>query len=71
MLPLLALMYVVFPIDLIPFNPIDDVALLILVVKLFLQLAPDDALNSNPGRDTETRDEDDAIDTTWRVVKDE
>ena len=76
MLPILAMVYWVFPLDLMPGLPFDDIALLVLAVKLFLQLAPSDAINNgstnnstaqNPGG----REDDDAIDTTWRVVRDE
>lgn len=70
MLPILAMLYWVFPLDLMPGLPFDDIAILVLAVKLFLQLAPSD-MTDDTVRNANQRDEDDAIDTTWRVVKDE
>lgn len=75
MLPILAMIYWVFPLDLMPGLPFDDIALLVLAVKLFLQLAPSDAINNGATRNAQNpgtrREDDDAIDTTWRVVSDE
>lgn len=78
MLPVLAMVYWVFPLDLMPGLPFDDIALLVLAIKLFLQLAPSDAVNNSANysansqaRSTGTHEDDGAIDTTWRVVRDE
>ncbi|HXF60099.1 MAG TPA: hypothetical protein VNK95_00700 [Caldilineaceae bacterium] len=82
MLPLLALLYWVWPLDLIPGLPLDDLALVLLAARLFVALAPQEsvhrAFNGGAGP-TASRahagrvyPEDDAnvIDTTWRVVDD-
>jgi uncharacterized membrane protein YkvA (DUF1232 family) len=69
LLPIAALVYWFFPIDLLPFNPIDDIALLILALRLFVQMAsPAPATQaSGPGRQSST-DDANTIDTTWRVI---
>jgi uncharacterized membrane protein YkvA (DUF1232 family) len=73
LLPVLALVYWFSPIDLLPLNPIDDIALLILALKLFIQFAPGEAVDEvqGNGRRASYSDGDDAIDTTWRVIDDE
>ena len=38
-LPIAALVYWIFPIDLIPGIPLDDIAILVLALRLFVQLA--------------------------------
>ncbi len=74
MLPALALLYWVWPLDLIPGLPIDDLAIFLLVARLFVALAPSDSVNRafggrrmNP-RGSHQPDDADVIDTTWRVV---
>ncbi|NJN82681.1 MAG: hypothetical protein HC802_10690 [Caldilineaceae bacterium] len=84
-LPLFAIGYWLSPIDLLPGLPFDDVALMILALRLFVQLAPADAVNgafngaNRSGYSTSSRSEpdqtyaDDAhntVDTTWRVIND-
>lgn len=71
LLPILALVYWFSPIDLMPLNPIDDIALLILALKLFIQFAPDDAVDQTRGNPGSHSSGDDTIDTTWRVIDDE
>ena len=44
-LPFMALAYWVWPIDLIPGVPLDDIAVLMLVARLFVALAPKDSVN--------------------------
>ena len=67
LLPVAALLYWVWPLDLIPGIPIDDIAVLILALRLFVQLASPNPTNapppSAPPEDANT------IDTTWRVIK--
>ena len=81
MLPLLALLYWIWPLDLIPGLPLDDLAVLLLAARLFVALAPQESVNrafnggaghTSSGSAERTRPEDDAnvIDTTWRVVDD-
>lgn len=73
-LPALALLYWISPVDLIPFLPLDDLAVVLLLARLFVTLAPSDSVNSAfGGRYTNPRgshrpDDADVIDTTWRVV---
>ncbi len=75
-LPVLALLYWVWPIDLIPGLPVDDIAVLLLAAKLFVTLASSGTLNSVFGGSgkrphpygTHRPDDADVIDTTWRVV---
>ncbi len=77
LLPLGALVYWLVPIDLMPFLPFDDIAILLLAVRLFTLLG-DNALNrtlTRGGSSTEDspfapRDSHAAqvVDTTWHVV---
>jgi uncharacterized membrane protein YkvA (DUF1232 family) len=80
-LPVMALAYLVSPIDLIPLMPLDDIAVLMLAARLFVALAPRDSVNrafngdaapprsdnSRPGASRQESGE--VIDTTWRVVE--
>lgn len=73
-LPFLALLYWIWPLDLIPGLPLDDIAVFLLVARLFVALAPNDSVNRAFGgrrtdpRNTHRPDDADIIDTTWRVV---
>ncbi len=79
LLPMLAFLYWLSPIDLLPGMPFDDIALMIVALRLFVQLAPSDAVNhaftgrskySEKGGQPNYRTDDDAntVDTTWRVI---
>ncbi|MCX6045298.1 MAG: YkvA family protein [Chloroflexi bacterium] len=73
-LPIAAMVYLISPLDLLP-GPFDDVAVLFVALRLFLQLAPSDAVRSAQGdaRATDPKprqDDDNTIDTSWRVVDD-
>jgi uncharacterized membrane protein YkvA (DUF1232 family) len=74
LLPVAAIIYWLSPLDLLPGLPIDDIAVLILALRFFVQLAPTDVVDNIRGKRTQTyspRSEDDnTIDTTWRVVDD-
>ena len=78
LLPVLALIYWVSPLDLIPGMPFDDIAILLLAARLFVSLAPRDSVNRayaggrQPNTPTYQPEEDDGdiIDTTWRIVDD-
>lgn len=73
-LPVLAMLYWLWPLDLIPGMPVDDIAVFLLAAKLFVALASAGGFNrtfdgqrtrpANPHQPDET----DVIDTTWRVV---
>lgn len=76
-LPLLAAAYWILPIDLLPGMPFDDLAILILATRFFVQLAPQDAVQramggrsaGSSGSDIPP-DDDNVVDTTWKVVDD-
>lgn len=65
LLPIAAAIYWIWPLDLLPGLPFDDVAILLLALRFFVQLAPQEAVNraANPSKDDEP-----AIDTTWHRV---
>jgi hypothetical protein len=74
-LPLLAILYWVWPLDLIPGVPLDDLALVLLAARLFVALAPKESVNrafnggARPtGSQVHREDDANVIDTTWRVV---
>jgi uncharacterized membrane protein YkvA (DUF1232 family) len=70
-LPLLALIYWIYPFDLIPFLPIDDIAVVLLLARIFVNVAP---LTRGFGAETRTppsakeNDDPNFIETTWRVI---
>jgi len=77
--PVGALIYWISPIDLLPGLPFDDIALLIVAIRLFVQLVPSDLdkgasarSGANSGRNPTDPDhgDDNTIDTTWRVIED-
>jgi hypothetical protein len=81
-LPFLALLYWIWPLDLLPGIPLDDIAVLMLVARLFVALAPRDSVERafrgaapnpsgpNPARPGAARTDDgEVIETTWRVVE--
>ena len=77
--PIGALIYWISPIDLLPGLPFDDIALLILAVRLFVQMVPSDFDNAGSAQPTANSrgqsaanseyGDDNTIDTTWRVIK--
>lgn len=72
-LPLMALIYWISPIDLLPGLPFDDIALLILALKMFISMAPQDAVNNAAGHAQAAYtqpDDSDVVDTTWQVIDD-
>lgn len=78
LLPVAALVYWVSPIDIMPGLPFDDIAVLILALRMFVMMAPSSAKSggpSAPGKGADnTAGADDiggdgpVIDTTWRVI---
>lgn len=73
LLPIAALVYFISPFDLLP-GPFDDAVVLFVALRLFLQMAPTEALrnaqaSANPTTSSKP-DDDNTIDTTWRVVDD-
>lgn len=74
LLPLGALVYWVFPLDLIPGLPIDDIAIVLLAVRLFVTLG-ENAITRAPSAWSDqgtagesASGETPVVDTTWRVV---
>jgi uncharacterized membrane protein YkvA (DUF1232 family) len=85
LLPVAAMVYWISPIDLIPGLPFDDIAVMIVALKMFINLAPNAATNgaaSDPsgnqsngfhqnGAQGAGFDDGDVIDTTWQVIDDD
>ena len=72
LLPAAAALYWIWPIDLMPGLPFDDVAIVIGAVMLFVKLASDAVVRaeaSKPEPGTKQGEEGPVVDTTWRVVK--
>ena len=74
LLPVAALVYWISPIDLIPGLPFDDIAVLILALRMFVAMAPSAAksdASSSRQNNADTGDNEGdgpVIDTTWRVI---
>lgn len=72
MLPAAAALYWIWPIDLMPGLPIDDVAVLIGAMALFVKLASEglerQQRQSQGTAQGQAPKDDTVIDTTWRVV---
>jgi uncharacterized membrane protein YkvA (DUF1232 family) len=71
LLPIGALVYWLSPVDLIPFLPFDDIAVVILMISMLLQMASRNEQNtagqqSQPGATPNNKEQ--IVDTTWRVV---
>lgn len=73
LLPIGALLYWIWPLDLIPFLPFDDIAVVIVAMSMFLRMMAQESQKqaqhtqqAQPGP-TPSKD-DNAIDATWRVV---
>jgi uncharacterized membrane protein YkvA (DUF1232 family) len=69
-LPVAALVYWISPIDLMPLLPFDDIAVFILALRLFAQMAPASTVRNTENSQTPAHkgDDENTIDTTWRVV---
>lgn len=81
LLPAAALLYWISPIDLLPGLPFDDIALLVLALRLFVQMGSvmgNGPQSAGPGYDPNQRnpsadrpkDDENIVDTTWHVIKD-
>ena len=73
LLPLAAFLYMVSPLDLLPLNPIDDIAVLVLALRLFVQFAtsnqpPPASTSANAWQPSSGDDDENTIETTWRVI---
>lgn len=73
LLPIGALFYWFSPIDLMPFLPFDDIAVVILAISMLLQMAARFSETNPQGKNSQSEPtgngRDNAIDTTWRVIK--
>jgi hypothetical protein len=76
-LPVLALIYWLWPLDLLPGMPVDDIAVVLVAAKLFTSLASNPnilrAFGGSPrtARPQEPQADDaNVVDTTWRIVDD-
>jgi uncharacterized membrane protein YkvA (DUF1232 family) len=72
LLPIGAVAYWFWPIDLIPFLPFDDIAVVVVAISMMLQMAArysQTTPNAHPGQASAAGNpRDKEIDTTWRVV---
>jgi uncharacterized membrane protein YkvA (DUF1232 family) len=69
-LPVAAFLYLLSPLDLLP-GPFDDIAVLYVALRFFLQAAPAAAVQrARQAQNPTANDDDNTIDTTWRVVDD-
>lgn len=69
MLPAAAALYWIWPIDLIPGLPIDDIAVLIGAMALFVKLATEAIERQQRHTQREASQDDTVVDTTWRVIE--
>ena len=72
-LPVAALVYWISPIDLLPGLPFDDIAVMILALRMLVLMAPATAKSGAAESTNHANDESadgDVIDTTWRVIDD-
>lgn len=70
LLPVAALAYWIFPIDLMPGLPFDDIAVLLIALRLFVHFAePATQRSQSPTDAVQPSQGDDAVDTTWRVIE--
>ena len=77
MLPIAAALYWLWPLDLMPGLPFDDVAVLFVAMTLFVQLA-NQAIGKQTGQQPNSQSagsqaqpssgSNDVVDTTWRVI---
>jgi uncharacterized membrane protein YkvA (DUF1232 family) len=69
MLPAAAMLYWIWPIDLMPGIPIDDVAVLIGAMALFAKLAGEAIERQQRQTQPPASDDTTVVDTTWKVVE--
>lgn len=73
MLPAAAALYWLWPLDLMPGLPFDDIAVLLLALTFFEQLASQALAKQQPGQANHQAQPDasttNTVDTTWRVVE--
>lgn len=69
LIPVVAILYVLSPVDLVPdvalgLGQLDDLAILLIALRVFIQLAPPGALSDAEGKKDEA-----TVTTTYRVEK--
>jgi uncharacterized membrane protein YkvA (DUF1232 family) len=78
MLPIAAALYWLWPLDLMPGLPFDDIAVLFVALSFFVQLAnqaigkqaaQQSASTAGQGADARPTTNDGVVDTTWRVIE--
>ncbi len=77
-IPMLSLLYLIFPIDLIPdiwpvIGQLDDIGVIMLGLTLFVRLCPPDVVRDHQddiGERGDEDDDDDVIDVSYTVKKD-
>lgn len=69
MLPAAAALYWIWPIDLMPGLPIDDIAVLIGAMALFVKLATESIERQQRQAENKSPQDDAVVDTTWRVIE--
>ncbi|MFN3982922.1 MAG: hypothetical protein ACK4SA_21290 [Caldilinea sp.] len=69
MLPAAAALYWIWPIDLMPGLPIDDIAVLIGAMALFVKLATEAIERQQRQAEGKPPQDDAVVDTTWRVIE--
>lgn len=68
LLPVAAMAYLVMPLDLLP-GPIDDIAVLLVAMRLFLHFAEPMVNRNQPTHESQPENKGDVVDTTWRVIE--
>lgn len=79
LLPALALIYWISPLDLLPGLPFDDIAVVFILARFFLAMVPKDTLNRaygkgpapQPATPQPDEDQSNVVDTTWRIIDDQ
>jgi len=69
MLPAAAALYWIWPIDLMPGLPFDDIAVLIGAMALFVKLATEAVDRQQRQTESKPPQDDTVVDTTWRVIE--
>lgn len=72
LLPVGALFYWISPVDLLPFMPFDDAAVMVIALYIFNQIAPTfvQSASADEQQNDERYEDGPTVDTTWNVVED-
>lgn len=69
LLPVAAVAYWLFPFDLLPGLPFDDIAVLLIALRLFVHFAEPAIQRSQSDAAEPPGKSSDVVDTTWRVIE--